>query len=226
MKHFEKIKPAPVIYHENDLNRARFPDGVKIDFVIGMNVGSETMFANPSVYEQIRDTMLKKHMIFVRPHFRFKGEYYKPVEGGASGSDELLADFGGAGDIDLMFPVSKKVYASLKKTIKKHSLIVVTINEANKPDQSKPAEVFFRIDGGGGAIHFCNDLSVMPICGTRLRFCDRGIEVRIIEQEVKEKWGDGIVQGFKWVRNPQYEYCKKCSVILKTHFKSKGQNES
>lgn len=69
---------------------------------------------------------------------------------------------------------------------------------------------FFRVDGWGKQIHLCTGTRPQPICGTHLNFPEKGMEVKYFDGELKEHWGDGTIQPFKWVKVDEYRYCKRC----------------
>ncbi len=83
----------------------------------------------------------------------------------------------------------------------------------HKSNTVKESAKYYTVDGGGKSIHLCTGHRHIPICGTHLNFPERGNEVKLIDWEIRQKWGDDKLQSVKWVLYPEYEYCKRCVAI-------------
>lgn len=89
------------------------------------------------------------------------------------------------------------------------------INHSTATDGKPPVMgSFFRVDGWSGKVHLCTNHKLQPVCGVRFNFPEKSVEVKYIDGELKEKWGDGIVQEIKWVKVDEYRYCERCLSAL------------
>ena len=75
-------------------------------------------------------------------------------------------------------------------------------------------EKLYTVEGWSNLIHLCTARKEAPICGTHINYPNRGREVRVSNEEIQQKWGDGEIQEIKWVKTNRHEYCKKCIGIL------------